>query len=462
MVERELTIAPRFEQFFFDWSYETYLTIGAYGSGKSHHIAGKIACKLLEEKRKALVVRETYESIKDSCFSLFLRVLREIDMLEEDTQKRRSKKVMFRESPMKFIFPNGSRIIFKGLDKPGRIKSLDGVSIAWIEECSEIKRSAYQEILGRIREPGVDPYFFLSCNPTGLENWVYKEFFVDIDKKGKQIVKLDDRLLYKHKTLVKNGIYYHHSTAADNPFIDYERYMKRIDRIKDSDPDLWRIARHGEFGASSNIVLPQFKVAENADQFRVAVQSIPQRYHFTGFDFGFEESYNAVIRCAVDKERQILYIYDEVYENGITDPDFALIPGMQRILLYQQRMIAKGAQFNPIVADSSAPKDIKFYKQHGFRIRACENRGMGSGKIGTRIQNTKKMKRFTQIICSPRCPNTIRELSTLTYKKDRNDVVKYSEFNIDPHSFSALWYALDKYTVADLKEYPSNSYYGSA
>lgn len=55
--------------------------------------------------------------------------------------------------------------------------------------------------------------------------------------------------------------------------------------------------------------------------------------------------------------------------------------------------------------------------------------------IGSRLQNTKKMKRFRKIVCSPRCKNTIRELKELTYKKDNQGNVVYDEFNIDPHTF---------------------------
>ena len=51
-------VSPAFEGFLFDWDCERYLLIGGYGSGKSYHIAFKIILKLLEEKRKALVIRE--------------------------------------------------------------------------------------------------------------------------------------------------------------------------------------------------------------------------------------------------------------------------------------------------------------------------------------------------------------------------------------------------------------------
>ena len=67
----EKEVNPRFENFIFDWAYKTYLLLGGYGSSKSYHIAFKIILKCLKEKRKALVIREVYETIRESCFDLF-------------------------------------------------------------------------------------------------------------------------------------------------------------------------------------------------------------------------------------------------------------------------------------------------------------------------------------------------------------------------------------------------------
>ena len=58
-------IPDRFADYLTDWYYETYLLLGGYGSGKSYATAFKIVMKLLKERRKALVVREVYETIKD-------------------------------------------------------------------------------------------------------------------------------------------------------------------------------------------------------------------------------------------------------------------------------------------------------------------------------------------------------------------------------------------------------------
>ena len=54
--------------------------------------------------------------------------------------------------------------------------------------------------------------------------------------------------------------------------------------------------------------------------------------------------------------------------------------------------------------------------------------------------------------------NTIKELKNLTYKKDKKGNIIEDEFNIDPHTFSAIWYALDGYEVSDLKKFNRSKY----
>lgn len=427
-MEINVNVSDRFASFLTDWDYEQYLCLGGYGSGKSYNIALKIILKLMQEKRTALVTRQVRETIKDSCFALFKEVLSKMDMLSDETSnKTKSKdgKAIAVQSPMEIRFPNGSRIIFKGLDNPEKIKSIHGVSIVWMEECSEIKYEAYTELLGRVREPNVSLHFILSCNPVGKENWVYNTFFVHTDENGKEHVIQDEQQFYKRRTIINriNGIYYHHSLPDDNPFLPAS-YIKRLDSLKQTDKQLWVVARWGRFGASGTRVLPNFVVANDAKKFKDVIHDISSQYHFFGLDFGFEESYNALISCCVDTKKQILYIYDEVYRNHITDDKFAK---MDSVLNVKER--ARRCD-KAICADSAEPKSIQYYRQQGYDIYGCKK------YIGSRLQNTKKMKRFRKIVCSPKCKNTIRELKDLTYAKDSKGNAIYDEFNIDPHTFN--------------------------
>jgi phage terminase large subunit len=444
LIEKEIN--PRFEDYIFDWDYEQYLLVGGYGSSKSYNTGFKLICKLLEEKRKALVVREVFDTLKESCFDLLCEILDDMNLLaDENTKKAKRGKVVASVSPMQLKFPNGSRIIFKGMDKPRKLKSINGVSIVWLEECSEIKYDGYKELLGRLRTPDVSIHFILTTNPVGIENWVYTHFFKWIDEQGREHIILDDERLYQKHTIVKNGIYYHHSLPDDNVFLP-KSYMRRLDEIKEYDPDLYRVARQGRFGVNGILVLPQLEIARDAKQFKNAVKAIPRNLHFRGMDFGFEISYNALVWMAVDDEKKILYIYKEYYKNKMTD-DKTADELEDKVPFIREELIT---------ADCAEPKTIKYYRDRGWKMRACKK------FAGSRLANTKKVKRFKKIIVSPACTNTIRELKNLTYAKDSKGNLIYDEFNIDPHTFSAIWYGLDKCTVADIKERKFNSKRGAA
>lgn len=431
----DLEVCPRFENYIFDWDYKYYVLLGAYGSGKSYSTAEKLLLKLLQEKRKALVVREVFETIRESCWDVFCEILTNWDLISYDPRRNRSNKnkVLARISPMTLLFPNGSRIIFKGMDKPVKLKSLNGVSIVWIEEAPEVKYSGFKELIGRIRHPEDSIHFILTFNAVDTSCWCYKRFFVNTSDDGEEKVILDPKLLYQNKTLVVGNTYYHHSLPEDNYWLKAD-YIKQLDELAEFDPDLYRIARKGEFGPNGRRVLPQFEIMSHAKVME-AVRGIDKTMKFTGFDFGFETSFNAIVRCAVDKKNNYLYIYWEYYKNHMTDDQTAdelISCGLNKIDEY-------------IVADSEDPKAIQYYRNRGFRIRAAKK------FPGSRLSYTRKVKRFKKVICSAKCNNTIRELKDLVYLIDPKGDTIWDQFNIDPHTFSAIWYALDSYIVPDLK-----------
>lgn len=428
VIEKEVN--PHFDDFLFDWSEKFQLLVGGYGSSKSYHVALKIILKLLEEKRTALIVREVYETHKDSTFALFTEIIEDLELLDNTGRRKIARgKIRPKESPYELRFSNGSKIIFKGMDKPAKLKSVHNVSLVWLEECSEIKYDGFKELIGRLRHPTLDLYMILSTNPISEENWTYTHFFKD---ELNETFVLDDQDLYKNRTIVVGDTYYHHSTADDNLFLP-DSYIDQLEDMKNYDPDLYRVARKGHFGVSGTRVLPQFKV-ESHDKVMEAINNISNPIKRVGMDFGFVDSYNAVLRLAVDPDKKYLYIYWEYYKNNMTDDKT------------EKELKEHGLDKEKIIADSAEAKTIQYYRQQGFSM-------FGAKKFqGSRLQNTKKIKRFRAIICSDECKNAIRELKTLTYKKDKQGKTIYDEFNIDPHTFEAIWYGLDGYEVTDIKE----------
>lgn len=412
-------VNPHFDDFLFDWSTKFQFLVGGYGSSKSYHVALKIILKLLEEKRTALVVREVYDTHRDSTFSLLSELIEDLELAHV---------VRVTVSPMQIKFPNGSKIIFKGMDKPAKLKSINNVSLIWLEECSEIKYEGFKELLGRLRHPTLPLHMILSTNPVSKDNWSYLHFFQDEEA---QRFILDDERLYEERTIITNNTYYHHSTADDNRFLP-DSYVEQLEEMKEYDIDLYRIARRGRFGINGKRVLPQFEVQPH-EKVLAMMNEINMPMNFVGMDFGFEESYNAVLRMTVDVEKRWLFVYWEYYKNKQTDDE--TVEDLKEFIQTRER----------IIADSAEPKTIRYFKKMGFNIKPAKK------FQGSRLSNTKKMKRFKRIICSDECKNTIRELKTLTYAVDKKGKRIDDEFNIDPHTFSAMWYGLDKYDVTDLK-----------
>lgn len=406
-----------FYNFIDNWEHKFYFLVGGYGSSKSYHVAVKLIKKLLQEKRKALVIREVFDTIRDSCFDLLEEVANAMGVEEYLT---------FTTSPMQVRFKNGSRIIFKGMDKPAKLKSLNGVSVVWIEECSEVKYEGFKEILGRLRHPTLSNHIILSTNPVSKSNWCYKHFFQD---RKNNVLILDDEELYRKRIMIVGNTYYHHSTVDDNFFVPAS-YVEQLDDLQIHDPDLYRVARKGRFGINGTLVFPQFEIQphEKVLELMKAVKSPLEK---NGMDFGFVTSYNAALRMLIDHEEKILYIYKEYYSRNKTDPEIAEDMEDWKDIV--------------IKADCAEPKAIKFYKQAGFRMKACKK------FKGSRSMYTKKVKRFKKIICSDACPNTIDELKELTFAVDKDGEIIEDEFNIDPHTLSAIWYGLDDYEVSNLK-----------
>ena len=73
--------------------------------------------------------------------------------------------------------PNGTELIFKGLDDSEKIKSIAGITDIFIEECTEINQQEFSQLNLRLRSK--EPYnqIFCAFNPVSKSNWVYKMWF---------------------------------------------------------------------------------------------------------------------------------------------------------------------------------------------------------------------------------------------------------------------------------------------
>ena len=154
---------------------------------------------------------------------------------------------------------------------------------------------------------------------------------------------------------------------------------------------------------------------------------------YDGLDYGFSISYNALVRMAIDRVSNTLYVYDEIYNNKLITSE--LIESMQRIKGKHRR----------IIADNARPETTEEIRRAGFHIESCSK---GAGSV---LDGLQKIKSFYKVIVSDKCKHAYQELTELCHEKDRNGEYIEDKFTLDPHTVDAMRYGLEEYIQTTYK-----------
>ena len=425
----KLKIKEHFFNVLQDWNFDILLMIGGYGSGKSFTGFLKTALLATQEKRKILVVRKVYSTLKDSCYE---------DLKEAfDTLGVRKKWKLIKSPYEAENIKNGSKIIFKGMDDWRKLKSIKNIDYILIEEADELSIEDIKELRKRLRGLNIKKHLVLMCNPVSRLSSIYKMFFTD------EGFNFDEEELYKKRELVKvdtitleDGtkekfiIKVHHSTYKDNPFLPAS-FIYELESEKD--PRIRRIARDGKFGADGDLVL--YNAVFEKDVFeRYVAGKIDRKHLYRGIDWGYSISYTCGLMMAVNPVLNELYIYWEYYDKGKTTQE--LMQGLQAL---------KNNNI-PIYADSASSQTIADFYDAGFNIYGA-TKGKGSVEYHEQL-----LRSFSRIVIDiDRCPNTKATAEECVYKKDKNGEIQAGKYNIDPHPFDAASYGLEEYDFVPLK-----------
>ena len=311
----KLRLSESFELPFFCRS-RFLIMVGGAGSGKSYTAAQKIVFRCIAEPgHRVLVIRKVNRTLKTSCIQLVIDVLNE-NKITFDHNKTEQ-----------FIKIGSSEILFSGLDDPEKIKSIQGITIIWIEETTELSEADWDQLNLRLR--GETKYYkqiMATFNPVeSAAPWLKKRYFEN----------------------VAPDVVIHRSTVFDNPFIDQE-YIKQLQGIEDD--DYRQIYLLGEWGSIKGLIYPKWDVFTDADvSGRRESADI-----FYGLDFGFNNPSALVEVWHIDDEP---YTFERIYESKLTTADLG------------QRMIDIGVSMSaPIYADCAEPDRIEELRRMGFNV----------------------------------------------------------------------------------------------
>lgn len=261
---------------------------GSRASKKSTTAALKIIVRMMQyPEANTLVIRQTAESLKDSCYA---QLLWAIDRLGVSAWWKATK------SPLEIEYmPTGQRILFRGLDNPLKVTSITvkrgNICFAWCDECFEIGEDAFDKIDQSLRGQMPEGYYIqwlLTLNPWDASCWVKRRFFDEPD---------DDVLAMT-------------TTYQCNEWLS-KADLKMFERMKRTDPEQYKVAGLAEWGLAEGQFFKQWSTSKHV----VEPFEIPKGWlRFRSMDWGSARPY-ACHWWAVDYDGN-LWCYRELYGYG--------------------------------------------------------------------------------------------------------------------------------------------------
>lgn len=359
-----------------------------------------------------LVVRKTFRTLKDSCFTDLKWAVHRwgVDHLWN-----------FTLSPLEATYiPTGQKIYFRGLDDPLKVTSIavdkGCLCWMWIEEAYEIMSESDFDMLDEsIRgstPEGLFKQITITLNPWNEHHWIKKRFFDSCDP---------DTLALTTNYLC-------------NEWLD-KSDLAVFERMKTNNPRRYQVAGLGNWGIVEGLIYENWK--EEAYTLITRKESQEGRKGVIrdnlktvcGLDFGYTNDPTAFVIALLDKDNSKLYIYDEFYEKGLSNKAIA------------ERIKELGYRKERITADSAEPKSIDELRTYGLNVKGAVK---GKDSIVHGIQWIQDL----EIIIHPRCVNFLTEISNYTWGTDRFGKklnVPIDDFN---HLMDALRYAVERYSMS--------------
>lgn len=362
-LKKELFV-PKFYPMLLDYSKRWEIYMGSAGSAKSYFITQKLIIRACNEKIKILVCRRTGTTIRNTCFSLFKDIL---------AKWKLTPFVKIRETDFNIKFPNGSEIIFIGLDEETKLLSLNDIGCIFIEEAFEVPKNIVEQLNLRLRGKTPNQQIIMAFNPISKNHWLY-----DFCEKNPP-----------------TSFIFIHSTYKDNPFLNAE-YIHELEELYVRNPAKARIFCDGEWGVDSEgLVITNWR-KEEFDAMALAAAGLEHR---VGMDLGWIDK-SAIIDSLYDRENHIIYVFNEFYKSGCQLSELA--EAIERMNLCKSK----------IYVDAAEPRSIQYFKTQGINAVAC-SKGKDSVKAGLMFLQDNL------IIVHPSCQNFITELENFSYIKSK-------------------------------------------
>jgi phage terminase large subunit len=354
----------------------TQIFYGGSSSGKSVFLAQRCVHDLVQGGRNYLVVRQVGRTVRGSVFTEIVKTINDFDLANEFSVNK---------SDMLITSKSGYQIIFGGLDDVEKLKSLTPakgvITDIWIEEATETDRATVKQLYKRQRggDPNTPKRLTMSFNPIMQSHWIYEEYFSGISLSDKQTEYKSDSL-----SILKTW-YIHNRFLTPEDVADLEN---------ETDKYYYNVYTLGNWGVLGNVIFTNWRVEDLSSM----------RAQFTnrrnGLDFGFSSDPAALSRSHYDRMRKTIYIFEELYERGLTND----------VLAVELKRICGN---DLVVCDSAEPKSIAELRRDGVNATAAEK---GKDSVMHGIQWLQQQT----IIIDAACVNAKNEFMQYKWREDKS------------------------------------------
>lgn len=373
---------------------------GGRASTKSSWISVELVLLILKDPQiHACVFRKYGNTLRTTVYAQIVWAIAQLGL---------TRKFRCTVSPMECVYiPTGQKIMFFGMDDPGKVKSIKVpfgyIGVDWFEELDQFDgpeqiRNVEQSTL----RGGPFSMTFKSFNPPAMaRNWANR--YALEEKPGKLV---------------------HHSTYLTTPpeWLG-PRFLADAEHLQTTNPTAYRHEYLGEVVGSGTQVFENLQLRDIPDE------EISQFDRITnGVDWGWYPDPWAWNRMHYDAARRTLYLFSELTRHRTSNQDTA---ALLMELIPRDELV---------IADSAEEKSVSDYKAFGLNCRASEK---GPGSVA---YSMKWLQSLTAIVIDPgRCPDTAREFTEYEYERDpKTNEVMEGYPDVANHHIDAVRYGTNR------------------
>lgn len=275
---------------------------GSRNSKKSYNTANEIVMMMIsDDVTNVLVVRKNDVDNRNSTFTNIQRAINDYGL---------DKEFNINKTNMEITYRDGRKIIFKGLNNPTSLTSIQPaigrLTCVWIEEAFEIESfEDFKKLDQSIRAAGMEydedgnlvevhynQQIIMTFNAWSSEHWLYTEFFHKVGfEDDVEYLEHHKYMDFKDPNFVGpygTGVYLHISTYKANEFRDRTQVDVAAAKLREASYDEYTVLYLGCWGNATETTYPEFKNARN-----VISEEEFNKMVFAGFAIGIDTGMSA-------------------------------------------------------------------------------------------------------------------------------------------------------------------------